>query len=363
MTFRFLKLTSEVKLILAFTIILWSFRAVFSFGFLFWRGTFLQAFPTQALLIALYIGVTLIVWFGLRLIKSWPLIITFLIAPFVAFAADALHSELFGMFRDEGLFDFIKTVGWKSYLYQTYLGSLFFLAWYMGYLAITLYFKFVRENVALVENRTQAQQAQLQMLRHQIDPHFLFNTLNSISSLVLDGKNQDAEKMINGLGQFLRVSFEKTDTVKITLREEIEIVKEYLTIEKIRFSDKLQTAYSLAPETLSCLVPSLILQPAVENALKHAISPKKSKGLISIGARVDDGTLILTVDDNGPGLSNGQAFHGVGVKNMRERLRALYGSAGQIKIDNQVVGGVRVQISCPVEHAPSRQTLATQGAQ
>ena len=357
MKFEGLHLSSETKLIIAFTAIIWVFRASTS-SILFMAGPTESGniwYP-QLLLIIYYMLITIMLWGFLRLIASWHIAIVFMLGPIIAFPADMLHTELFHITQGNGLWLVYKELGWKSYLYNTYLGSLFFLAWYMGYLAVVNYSKFVRENIAVTEIETQAREAKLQMLRHQIDPHFLFNTLNSISSLVLDKKNRRAEKMINGLGQFLRFSFEKSDVVKISLKEEIDILKEYLLIEEIRFSDKLETTFNIAPDTLRCLVPSLILQPAVENALKHAISPKKSDGTIHIASHLQNGELHVSVTDNGPGLTEGQSFRGVGVRNMRARIRGLYRARGSLEIANQNGGGVRVNIRIPAEYSAKKES-------
>lgn len=211
-----------------------------------------------------------------------------------------------------------------------------------------------RESLALSLEK-QLAEAQLQALRMQIQPHFLFNTLNAITVLVRDRRNQAAVRMLTGLGELLRVVLSQSNAPMVTLREEVEFIRQYLEIEQTRFEDRLKVSIDLAPETLPALVPSFILQPLVENAVKHGIAQIPGAGLIEIRARGGDGRLLLVVHNNGPGLSGGnQSLRalregGIGINNVRARLEKLYGAEQQFTIDNSDSLGVVVALSIPLK--------------
>lgn len=352
--FERLRMSPRAKWIFFFSVALWTFRYTVHFSFIATRG-FNPKFVHETTIAAFgVIVVTGIFWWGLRFFRNVPIILMFLLSAPLAFMADSLHSIIVFSMLEEDLVAYVKELGWQSSVYQTYMGALYFWAWLLGYLAITQYFKFLKEFVAVKDAQSQTQNAQLQMLRYQIDPHFLFNSLNSISSLILDEKNRRAEQMINGLSEFLRSSLDQNDAVKITLQEEINIAKKYLLVEGIRFEDKLSTIFNIAPETLNCLVPSLILQPAIENALKHAISPKKVDGKITISTSCQDGKLNLSVIDNGPGLTGVGLENGIGLANTRSRLNVLYGQKALMRLSNHIEGGAKFSLQLPVERAALR---------
>src|SRR4029077_17072143 len=176
--------------------------------------------------------------------------------------------------------------------------------------------------------KAQLAQAQLRALKMQVHPHFLFNTLHSISSLVLEDPPK-ANSMIARLGDFLRLTIENSEQQLVTLKEETEFLRCYLDIEQVRFGDRLTVAFALEPQTLSAQVPHLILQPVVENAIQHAIAPRAARGRINIEAKCLNNLLRLEVKDNGPGIaSNGDlpGAEGVGLSNVRARLHQTYGS-------------------------------------
>ncbi len=198
--------------------------------------------------------------------------------------------------------------------------------------------------------RTQLAQAQLEALKMQLHPHFLFNTLHSISALL----NQDVEaarSMISRLGDFLRLTLENAGTQEVTLQQELEFLNGYLEIERIRFQDRLTTLVKVDPNLLDQRVPNLILQPIVENALRHAIA-NSNGGRIEIVIEPHDGMLRIQVRDNGPGLrlvpSMGEtAKHGVGLANTKARLDRLYGSAHRLDLANEPSGGLVVTMELP----------------
>lgn len=190
--------------------------------------------------------------------------------------------------------------------------------------------------------------AQLSALRRQIEPHFLYNTLNAISGLVREKRNDDAVRMIVELSDYMRRVLDDSNLQQVPLREELEFTQKYLAIQKVRFVDRLQCTVDVPAELLPAQVPTLILQPIVENAIKHGISKRAQGGAIRIKASRSNGSLTLSVYNDGPGLpSDGAIQSGIGVANMRTRLQSLYGNAFDLDMQNQDPGGVEVSISVP----------------
>ena len=196
--------------------------------------------------------------------------------------------------------------------------------------------------------------AQLESLRMQLNPHFLFNTLNAISSLMLRDVIA-ANKMISRLGELLRLALETKDRQEVPLKQEMEFLQRYLEIERIRFGPRLNVALNLEPSTLDAQVPNLILQPLVENAIRHAIEPSSGTGQITLSSVRENGALFLEVADNGPGLATGAASaertsddrEHVGLKNTRERLEKLYGAGQSFELRANPSGGVIASITIP----------------
>src|SRR5881227_2033161 len=210
--------------------------------------------------------------------------------------------------------------------------------------ALLYYQNFRASELAQSSLKSQLAQAQLRALKMQLHPHFLFNTLHSISSLVLEDPPK-ANSMIARLGDFLRLTLENSDQQLVTLKEETEFLRCYLEIEQVRFGDRLTVEFELEPQTLSAQVPHLILQPVVENAIQHAIAPRATPGAIQVAAKQTNGLLRLEVTDNGPGLtisSNALESQGLGLKNVRARLEQLYGSQHCFEVSNRPEGGVTV---------------------
>jgi two-component system LytT family sensor kinase len=233
-----------------------------------------------------------------------------------------------------------------------------------GY-AFSYYRRFREGQVRTLQLEAQLSQAQLQALKMQLHPHFLFNTLHSISALL----NKDAEaarKMITRLGDFLRLTLENSGSQEVTLRQEMEFLSCYLEIERIRFQDRLVTHMDVAQQTLDAKVPNLILQPIVENAIRHGIAPRSTQGLIEIEAKQRNGTLRIQVRDNGPGLSAHRTSEnvfkkGLGLANTETRLEQLYGPAHSFSLSNNPDGGLIVTLEIPFHRdgvAPSQSEIA-----
>jgi len=188
--------------------------------------------------------------------------------------------------------------------------------------------------------------AQLYALRRQLEPHFLFNALNSISGLVREKKNDAAVSMIAGLSDFLRRVFEDSTRQEVALGEEMDFVQKYLDIQKIRFADRLKLDVQVPGELLSAQVPTLILQPMAENAVKHGIAKRANGGTIRISAWRSADMLNLTVYNDGP-KHRGGPTSGIGISNVRSRLEKLYGNKFQLTMRDQEPDGVEVSVSVP----------------
>lgn len=200
------------------------------------------------------------------------------------------------------------------------------------------------------EFRRAAQAAELRSLRYQVNPHFLFNTLNSLSALVLTGKLAAAERMIQTLSTFYRRSLAGDPTGDLPLTEEIELQKLYLEIEALRFPERLRTVFSVPEDLEDVLVPGMILQPLVENAVKYAVAVSKNPVTLTIAARAEGEQLVLSVTDDGPGSGQPQDGCGIGLANVRERLHARFGAAAALLAGALPQGGFRAEIRLPLQH-------------
>src|ERR1044072_1933482 len=221
------------------------------------------------------------------------------------------------------------------------------------------YRKYREREVRAAQLETRLAQAQLEALRMQLHPHFLFNTLNSISVLMSEDITA-ARRMLIRLSELLRASLEKVGAQEVSLREELEFLTNYLEIEQTRFQDRLAFRMNVDPHVLNAKVPNLILQPLVENAMRHGAPPAGKPGLIEISAIREDGTVQLKVRDNGRGLGSAspQSLEGgIGLSNTRGRLRQLYGSAHTFEIRNAGGGGFEVLIVLPFRRADSELAI------
>ncbi|MFO7276904.1 MAG: histidine kinase [Pseudomonadota bacterium] len=233
-------------------------------------------------------------------------------------------------------------------LSSTYL----LLCWSGLYFGIKYYESLQRQREAALRSAALAQEAQLKMLRYQLNPHYLFNTLNAISTLILDNQNQTANRAVQRLSEFLRYTLDQDPMKRVTLRQEIEALDLYLSTERLRFGDRLRLEYAIEESALDALVPSLLLQPLIENAVKYAISPRESGGTIRIEGRVRGFMLEITVIDDGPGCNTewlGEG-RGVGLRNTRERLAVLYGDRHRFTVLN-TRPGLRIDMALPLDTA------------
>jgi len=227
------------------------------------------------------------------------------------------------------------------------------LVWSGLYFGIKYYQLLIEEREHGLKIAAMAHEAQLKMLRYQLNPHFLFNTLNAISTLILDKDNELANTMVTRLSHFLRYSLDNDPMQKVNLAQELDALRLYLDIEKVRFDERLRLEVNLEPDARKALIPSLILQPLVENAIKYAISQAVNGGTIKIEARVFAGDLLIELSDDGPGIEtfNKQPPRGsgVGLVNTQERLRELYGNKQSFTMSKTQPHGLTINIRLPYE--------------
>jgi LytS/YehU family sensor histidine kinase len=242
---------------------------------------------------------------------------------------------------------------WYMYFTNNINSLIMVVCWSGLYFGIKNFQMLQKEKQNALKASTMAHQAHVKMLRYQLNPHFLFNTLNAISTLILMKNNETAEKMVSRLSDFLRYSLDNDPIKRVPLAQEIQALRLYLDIEKVRFDDRLTVEWEIEPRCERALVPSMLLQPLIENAIKYAISKMSYGGTISISARVFASDLLIDVADNGPGaeIKNGKLTreHGVGLPNIRERLQSLYARDFSFVIANNQPSGLRVSIRIPYE--------------
>ncbi|SOB86515.1 Histidine kinase-, DNA gyrase B-, and HSP90-like ATPase [Sphingomonas guangdongensis] len=254
-------------------------------------------------------------------------------------------------------FSFIRnadpTVSWSLVIGSSFLSFTMLAGWTALYFGINWYL-IVEEQVdrmRLLES--EASSAQLAMLRYQLNPHFLFNTLNSISTLVLLKQTERANAMLSRLSAFLRYTLANEPTAHVTLVQEVETLKLYLEIEKMRFEARLRTSFEIDPRVEKALLPSLLLQPLVENAIKYAVTPQEDGADIAVTARLSGERVQIAVSDTGPGLIGTKGrptlSTGVGLANIRERLAQAYGPDHRIDTRSRPGEGFSVEIEIPLQ--------------
>jgi signal transduction histidine kinase len=258
----------------------------------------------------------------------------------------------------------MKNMTWWSHVTRTYFISF---DWEMmtywaiiGFWHAQAYYR-VAQDRALKASRleTRLAEAQLQALQRQLHPHFLFNTLNAISAL-MHRDVEAADQMLARLSDLLRIALDLRGAQEVALKDELEFLEKYLEIEQARFGDRLQVRYTVDPEALDAQVPNLILQPLVENSVRHAVAVRVEPGLIEIGARRVGTNLELSVHDNGPGLAKQgpPSGKGVGLANTRSRLEHLYGASQRLSLEEPEGGGLTVTVMIPFRD----ETVAGEGA-
>jgi two-component system, LytTR family, sensor kinase len=292
--------------------------------------------------------------------------------------AAAVHA-----FIDGWVLDLARPQGDGSDFMRLFVGIYFYNltvlgAWSALYYAINFFLQVEEQADRLERLEAQATSAQLAMLRYQLNPHFLFNTLNSISTLVLLKQTAPANAMLTRLSSFLRHTLVSEPGGKVSVAQEVETLKLYLDIERMRFEDRLQTEFRVEPPAEQGLIPSMLLQPLVENAIKYGVTPQEEGATISVVAQVVGPRLRVTVSDTGPGVRKGGAGDlaggspqiierrytstGVGLANIRDRLAQAYGEEHRFEIRSPESGGFTVMIELPYETAPVAEPLAPASA-
>jgi two-component system LytT family sensor kinase len=224
--------------------------------------------------------------------------------------------------------------------------------------AVDFYQKFREQELGAVKLEARLAQAQLQVLKMQLDPHFLFNTLHAVTALMYKRPGA-AETIVARLSEMLRMSLESQETNEVPLRDELRFLAPYLEIQEIRFDGRLHVRMSIEPDAANCLVPTLVLQPLVENAIRHGIEPRSGEGLIKIEGKRNGKFVWVRVTDNGQGLPGGTADsirEGVGLSNTRSRLQHLYGNDFRLEISNAPQGGAVVNLGIPWRAATGDST-------
>ncbi len=242
----------------------------------------------------------------------------------------------------------LKSITSQLFLTFTVLGG-----WTALYFGINFYLIVEEQNDQLERLGTQASSAQLAMLRYQLNPHFLFNTLNSISTLVLLKETERANAMLSRLADFLRFTLIYEPTAHVTVAQEVQTLKLYLEIEKMRFENRLRPVFEIDPRAERARLPSLLLQPLVENAIKYAVTPSEEGAEIAVSARLVGERVRITVSDTGPGLIENKLgpslSTGVGLANIRDRLVQAYGPDHRFDSRSTPGGGFAVEIEIPYQ--------------
>ena len=294
---------------------------------------------------------------GRRPLLTWGA--TAVVLPLAVSLYAFIDGWVIGLYRPGAATSFAQLFIGVFYLDATLLG-----AWSALYYAINFFLQVEEQNDQLLRLENQATIAQLAMLRYQLNPHFLFNTLNSISTLVLLKQTEPANAMLTRLSSFLRYTLTNTPTGRVTVAQEVDTLKLYLDIERMRFEERLRTTFRIDPGCEGALLPSLLLQPLVENAIKYAVAPQESGAEITLSVGRAGPNLRIIVSDTGPGLSQGgednrvsgvsfdggeQVSTGVGLANIRERLVQAYGISHRFETYEPPEGGFAVAIEFPFE--------------
>jgi len=278
---------------------------------------------------------------------TWPLTVALLLFASATFSAIEVWSHATFVvpgLRPEGL----------QFLGGLLLNFTLLAAWSALYYSINYYLLLEEQSDQLLRLEHQASSAQLAMLRYQLNPHFLFNTLNSISTLVLLKQTDRANAMVSRLSSFLRYTLVNEPMSEVTVAQEVETLKLYLEIEKMRFEDRLRSHFGIDPAAANARLPSLLLQPLVENAIKYAVTPQEDGADIVVEARRNGDRVVINVVDTGPGSDpqyNERAAQstGVGLANIRDRLAQTYGADHRFETETNINGGFSVMIEIPYQ--------------
>ena len=241
------------------------------------------------------------------------------------------------------------------YLWPFY--SIILFTWASLYFGVNAVLDLEAERANVVNARKLADTARLRALQSNLNPHFLFNALNGIATLVRERDSSTAAAMVDALSTFLRSTLERLDTPELRVAEEMELIEQYLCIQRFRFGTRLHAVVEVEPEALDALIPTLILQPLVENAVRHGVLPRDAGGTLWVSVHKELSTLVVSVEDDGTGLNGATLMvFGTGLRNSSDRLNALYGPAASLTIGRRTAGtGCAVVIRLPLRLAPVLQ--------
>jgi two-component system LytT family sensor kinase len=337
----------------------WAFAS--AIGWVYWMDTdrpHVVRLYTFAALIG--IATTTVLRYVYRALWSRSLTLRIAVAVALSYAMAGIWQAAKNMAVME-LLDEFEPMGWLGYFEGIQASFYVMLLWSGLYFGIKYYQMLQRETEKVLRITAMAHQAQLKMLRYQLNPHFLFNTLNAISTLILERDTEHANSMVTALSRFLRYSLDNDPMQRVTLDQELTALHLYLDIEQVRFDARLAVASDIESLARRALVPSLLLQPIVENAIKYAIAPRESGGTIRVAANVRGDRLRVSITDDGPGIADVEALNaangdvaagrGVGLVNTRQRLRELYPRNHYFSIQNVQPRGLQVSLQIPFETA------------
>ena len=323
----------------------------------------LDMLPRRAAVTVIGIGLTFLIYWLLRRFENRPmrtlLAIAFLASIPVAFAyAYTNYAAFYVVAQSSSMMQELHDMKAKhesvmSVVSESAVSWYFFIAaWGVLYVALSYAARVQGAERKAATYRSEAQAAQLRALRYQINPHFLFNTLNSLSTLVLKQRTEEAERMIMNLSTFFRTSLTSDPAADVALSDEIGMQLLYLEIEKIRFPDRLTVAVDIPEELEDARVPGMILQPLVENAIKHGVAKSSRPVTVTIRARADGASFRLTVEDDADGASRFPVLNGVGLANVRDRLATRFGGAASVAFGPRDGGGFRCDLTLPLLRDP-----------
>jgi sensor histidine kinase YesM len=247
---------------------------------------------------------------------------------------------------------------WTDLLVNVLQFSVVLFLWCTLYLSIKQWQRSARERERLLMVEREARDARLSALRYQLNPHFLFNSLNAVSTLVLKGDAPGATRMLSQIGGLLRASLDGPVVSEIAFSQELDFAKKYIAIEQTRLGDRLQVGFDIAPEALDASIPSMLLQPLLENAVRHGVGRLRHGGIIAIRAGVQNNRLYIMVGNSGPrhstNLVNGEKQRGIGLANTTERLKRVYGAAYEFALCWPEHGGCEITIQVPFKKIAER---------
>ncbi|MDX2223218.1 MAG: histidine kinase [Rhodospirillaceae bacterium] len=313
----------------------------------------------RAMVVVAGIALTLVLWLVLRRLegRSMRVLVT---AAFVAaipvavayaifnYAAFYIVEPLESVLREIEQYEAQNKSAWVMIADSAFSWYFFIAAWGVLYVALAYAAKVGQAERAAAAYRAEAQDAQLRALRYQINPHFLFNTLNSLSTLVLQKRTDEADRMIVNLSTFFRTSLTSDPAADISLSDEIRMQRLYLDIEQVRFPERLVARIDVPEQLWDARVPGLILQPIVENAIKYGVARTTAPVTIAISARAEGDDLRLTVEDNAGGAASPKPGAGVGLVNVRDRLAARFNGQARCEFGPRAGGGFRVDLTMPL---------------